>query len=251
MLRKLIKYDLKVLGKIMIPLWCVLIVFGIIQGVSPKAATIDSAFQENVLKVCMIFMIISILSVFFVNIIIVIQRFWRSMYGQEGYLTHTLPVTARQLILSKVISATIISFISVFILEAENIILMYFQTQNVYQGTFSIQGIVIHNPGDLTKMKVICGIIYAIIYGIIWVIHLIYETYTAMSIGQLSDKNRFIIALISGAFIFNFSYELQTIVTQRFRGAQYDLYNLIVFVVEILVCHVITELIISRRLNLT
>lgn len=75
MLRKLIKYDLKVLGKIMIPLWCVLIVFGIIQGVSPKAATIDSAFQENVLKVYMIFMIISILSVFFVNIIIVIQRF--------------------------------------------------------------------------------------------------------------------------------------------------------------------------------
>lgn len=250
MLRKLIKYDLKVLGKIMIPLWCVLIVFGIIQGIRPQAATIDSAFQENMLKAYMIFMIISILSVFVVNIIIVIQRFWRSMYGQEGYLTHTLPVTARQLILSKAISATIISFMSMFILELENDILMYLQA-NVYQGTLSIRGIIIHNLNDFTKMKVIWGLIYAMIYGIIWILHLIYETYTAMSIGQLSDKNRFIIAVISGAFIFNFSYELQTIITQRFKGVQYDLYNLILFVVEILVCHVVTELIISRRLNLT
>lgn len=207
MLRKLIKYDLKALGKIMIPLLCVLIAFGIIQGISPKAATIDSVFRENMLKVYMIFMIISILSVFLVNIIIVIQRFWRSMYGQEGYLTHTLPVTARQLILSKAISATIISFLSVFILELENNILMYLQTSAVH-GTVNVRGIVIHNLSDLTKTKVIWGIIYAMIYGIIWILHLIYETYTAMSIGQLSDKNRFIIALIAGTFIFNFSYEL-------------------------------------------
>lgn len=250
MLRKLIKYDLKVLGKIMIPLWCVLIVFGIIQGIRSKTVTIDTAFQDKMLKVYMIFMIISILIVFLVNIIIVIQRFWRSMYGQEGYLTHTLPVTARQLILSKAISATIISFLSIFILELENTILMYLQTSAVH-GTVNVRGIVIHNLSDLTKTKVIWGIIYATIYGIIWTLHLIYETYTAMSIGQLSDKNRFIIALIAGAFIFNFSYELQTIVTQKLRGNQYDFYNMIIFVVEIVVCHIITELIISRRLNLT
>lgn len=96
MLRKLIKYDLKIFQKIMIPLWGVMIVLGLIRGIQDQ---LDHAsfIKEIVLIFCIIFI---------VNMIIIIQRFYRNMYGQEGYLTHTLPITANKLILSIFIVST-------------------------------------------------------------------------------------------------------------------------------------------------
>ena len=41
MLRKLVKYDLKVLSKIMIPLWGVMIVFGLIRGMQEQVNNMD------------------------------------------------------------------------------------------------------------------------------------------------------------------------------------------------------------------
>ena len=74
------------------------------------------------------------------------------MYGKESYLTHTLPVTVRKLILSKVFSAIIISFTTVFIFFAENNILVYIQSI-VYHGEASLQGIPIRHFQDFTKTK--------------------------------------------------------------------------------------------------
>ena len=100
----------------------------------------------------------------------VIQRFWKSMYGKESYLIHTLPVTVRKLILSKVFSAIIISFTTVFIFFAENDILIYIQSI-VYHGEASLQGIPIRHFQDFTKPKVVLTILYMIVYGIIWTMH--------------------------------------------------------------------------------
>jgi len=40
-------------------------------------------------------------------------RYYRSMYSNEGYLTHTLPVTSNQLLLSKMINFSIWEFLSI------------------------------------------------------------------------------------------------------------------------------------------
>ncbi len=241
MLRKLVKYDLKVLSKIMIPLWGVMIVFGLIRGMQDQ---VDNTDYIELIVICFYF-------IFMINIFIVIQRFYKSMYGQESYLTHTLPVTARQLILSKVISAAIISFITAFIFVLENDILLYMQAVG-NQGSFSIDGILIRQVQDLTKMRVIQAVIYMIIYGLFWLIHLIYQAYTAMSIGQLSSKNRFPIMIISGAIIFYCSYAIEIYFRNRtITYTWYDQRCFIIFIVEIMLCHVITEYIVSRKLNLT
>lgn len=241
MLRKLIKYDLRVLSKIMVPLWGIMIVFGLIRGIQDQVNNTD---YIELIVICFYF-------IFMVNIIIVIQRFYKSMYGQESYLTHTLPVTARQLILSKVISAAIISFITGFIFVLENEILLYGQAIGS-QGSYSIGGVLIHQFQDLTKMRVIQAMIYMIIYGFFWLVHLIYQAYTAMSIGQLSSKNRFPVMIISGAIIFYCSYVIE--IYFRNRTVTYTWYDhrcFIIFIIEIILCHVVTEFIVSRKLNLT
>lgn len=51
-------------------------------------------------------------------------RYYRSMYGSEGYLTHTLPATPLQLIVSKLIVSVIWYWITLFVMLASIIILV-------------------------------------------------------------------------------------------------------------------------------
>lgn len=198
MLRKLIKYDLKVFGKIMIPLWGVMIILGLIRGIQSQ---FDNA--SFIKEIVLIFYFI-----FIVNLIIIIQRFYKSMYGQEGYLTHTLPITANKLILSKVISATIISFITAFLFYLENGILMYLQSK-IYHGTYSINDIMIRQVQDFTKTKVLQAVIF---FG---------------------------------------SYEIEMYLLRYTTGNHfYQWPCLIMFLIEIIICHIITSYLTRKKLEL-
>lgn len=246
MLRKLMKYDLKYYLRIMLPLWIVLIIYGIIHGINTMNSEIYN--QISVEKESIV-VVLSIYFIFWVNTILVIQRFWINMYGTESYLTHTLPVTARKLILSKVFSAIIISFTTVFIFFLENNILIYVQSI-VYHGEATLQGIPIRHFQDFTKPKVVLTIIYMIIYGIIWTMHLIYQAYIAICIGQLRSKNKFATTIIVGALLFIVGYEMQVVLLQHNRYySWFYIPCLITFVVEIVLCHLVMEVILTRKLN--
>lgn len=249
MLRKLMKYDLKYYRRIMLPLWVVLIIYGIVHGINTVFNYV--IFYDYIpIKVQAIVVVIGIYFIFCVNIILVIQRFFQSMYGKESYLTHTLPVTVRKLILSKVFGAIIISFTTVFIFSAENNMLIYIQSI-ISHGEASLQGIPIQHFQDFTKPKVVLTIIYMIIFGIIWTMHLIYQAYTAICIGQLRSKNKFATTIIVGAFLFLAGYEMQVILLQQSRNySWFYLPCLIAFVVEIVLCHLIMEFILTRKLNI-
>lgn len=249
MLRKLMKYDLKYYRKIMLPLWAVLIIYGIVHGIN-TVFNYETFYDHIPIKAQAIVVVTGIYLIFCVNIILVIQRFWKSMYGKESYLIHTLPVIVRKLILSKVFSAIIISFTTVFIFFAENDILVYIQSI-VYHGEASLQGIPIRHFQDFTKPKVVLTILYMIVYGIIWTMHLIYQAYTAICIGQMRSKNRFATTIIVGAFLFLAGYEMQEILLRHNRYySWFYLPCLIAFLVEIVLCHLVIEFILTRKLNI-
>ena len=137
------------------------------------------------------------------------------MYGKESYLTHTLPVTVRKLILSKGFQCDHHQFYNSFYLFCRNNILVYIQSI-VYHGEASLQGIPIRHFQDLQN-KSCLTILYMIIYGIIWTMHLIYQAYTAICIGQMRSKNRFATMIIVGAFLFLVGYEMQVVLLQHNR----------------------------------
>ena len=86
MLRKLMKYDLKYYRKIMLPLWAVLIIYGIVHGIN-TVFNYETFYDHIPIKAQAIVVVTGIYFIFCVNIILVIQRFWKSMYGKESYLT--------------------------------------------------------------------------------------------------------------------------------------------------------------------
>lgn len=119
MLIKLMKYEWKASWKV-----CAIINFFTVF------ATILGAFAMNSLQngvlhkdrfsyiavVLFIFYYMSIIGVSFSMSIYVGVRFYRNLYTDEGYLMHTLPVTKRQLVLSKLLIHTVCMMITQILL---------------------------------------------------------------------------------------------------------------------------------------
>ena len=247
MLGKLIKYDLKALAKILAPLWGVLLVMGIIFGISIRSNL------EGIGNTMIVFSLVVIVAVI-VAIFVVIQRFWKGLLQEEGYLMFTLPVTTRSLILSKVISALIISCGTAFVISLLGVEIIAISPVKLMDTATYFGNWVI---------KVHAGpwIGYGAIIAVVSLLSSIYHVYAAMVIGQLSNGNRFLFAFVAYAAL-SIIVSLIGIPTmeslgnmgsnlQNAFGFDSDLWiYLVENIVIIVIYHIITEVILTKKLNL-
>ena len=238
MLGKLIKYDLKALAKILAPLWGVLLVMGLIFGISIRS-NLDGIGNTMIV---------------FSLVIIVIQRFWNGLLQEEGYLMFTLPVTTRSLILSKVISALIISCGTVLVISLLGV-------EIIAISPVKLMDTVTYFGNWVIKVHAGPWIGYGAVIAVVGLLNGIYHIYAAMVIGQLSNGNRFLFAFVAYAGLSiivsligipsmtnldNMGSSLQN--TFGFDG---DLWiYLVENIVIIIVYHIVTEVILTKKLNL-
>ncbi|MEG3074079.1 MAG: hypothetical protein RR867_07660 [Ruthenibacterium sp.] len=113
MLKKLIKYEFRTTGKIMLPLFGAAL---ILAGTTKLFLTVgylmlrnapDFVFGNNFLRgagmlltVLTVFALIALMMVVFINSAL---RFYKNLLGDEGYLMFTLPATAGQHVFSKLL----------------------------------------------------------------------------------------------------------------------------------------------------
>lgn len=114
MLGKLLKHEWKAVWKVPTLLLGILMLIGLIAGSTFSMPIWDSDWvglpMSGVMLIVMFFFALS-----GVNIGITIYlgvRYYKSMFTDEGYLTHTLPVSARELLLNKVITMSAWSLIA-------------------------------------------------------------------------------------------------------------------------------------------
>lgn len=122
MIRKLLKYDIKSSARYLLPLYMVFLAITIINGVINPFEVLENVKGFNLQ---MIFSTIIIILYFIMafgiligTAIIMIQRYYKNLLGDEGYLSFTLPVKPWQHIVSKLINTvlwTIISILIVFV----------------------------------------------------------------------------------------------------------------------------------------
>lgn len=121
---KLLKYDLKATSRLIIPITIISLVLGLISrillGISTKQ-TIDSfnfntslTYMFTGLATMLVFFMLIILSI--VIFWVIVTNFWSSLFSDEGYLYHTLPVKPYQLLLSKLLCANIWQIIMLFVI---------------------------------------------------------------------------------------------------------------------------------------
>lgn len=106
MLTKLIGYEMKAFGRIILPLYAATIGMAIIMGVGIRI--LDEDLYSNLLGAVIIMIFVSlIIATMVMTGILCVQRFYRNLLGNEGYLMFSLPVGTHQLILAKVLSSLI------------------------------------------------------------------------------------------------------------------------------------------------
>ena len=218
MLGKLIKYDLKALAKILAPLWGVLLVMGLIFGISIRS-NLDG-IGNTMIVFSLVVIVAVIVAIFVMNVI-------------------------SALIISCG-TALVISLLGVEIIAISPVKLMDTVT---YFGNWVI--------------KVHAGpwIGYGAVIAVVGLLSGIYHIYAAMVIGQLSNGNRFLFAFVAYA-VLSIIVSLIGIPSmtnldnmgsslQNTFGFDSDLWiYLVENIVIIIIYHIVTEVILTKKLNL-
>ena len=132
MILKLFKYDFMNIGKKLMPFYIAALVIGVINRILLLTSTISSIENEN--NFMAIFgspllyfaYFVVIIGIFCMTVFVIISRYNSSIYGNEGYLTNTLPLKPYQIIWAKLINFLIWIFISYFIIFVSLFILFPF-----------------------------------------------------------------------------------------------------------------------------
>ena len=119
MLGKLIKYDLKANRNVFLLMYAVLLA----TAVGTRISFIDwiSRFDEISMavsvigSVLMFTYVIALIAVNVICIVLIVRRFYTHLFGSEGYLTFTLPVSVEEHFFSKVLSAVIIYVVTLLV----------------------------------------------------------------------------------------------------------------------------------------
>jgi len=181
MLAKLMKYEIKATARLFLPLYAVLIIYAVINRLINPFYSLEIqgsfTFQTIFGTLSIIVYFILIVSVFVMTLIIIIQRFYKNLLGDEGYLMFTLPVKPWQHIISKLMTAMMW-----YILSAVFVLLSNF---------ISIKDIDLTTLLNLIKSSIFNASF--LILPILILVQLASNTmmiYDAMTLGHLFQKHR-------------------------------------------------------------
>ncbi|MDR0458892.1 MAG: hypothetical protein LBG68_00290, partial [Coriobacteriales bacterium] len=115
MLGKLLKHEFRATARIFGLMYAGLLVLAgmnaavlFFSGLAPVSmdAVFTSVLFDTISSLLVLSYMLMLLAVIILNFVIIVVRFYR-LYGDEGYLWHTLPVSVDQHLISKLIVATI------------------------------------------------------------------------------------------------------------------------------------------------
>lgn len=129
MLGKLIKYEWKGLIKPLSILYIILLGITIITGL--LILTINPDYDEVAVGFSVLFTMLSVFIYYFGIIVcsigtmlIIAIRFYKTCYTDEAYLTHTLPVSTKQLLAAKTISSVLCHLLSMVVIGGSVVLLL-------------------------------------------------------------------------------------------------------------------------------
>ncbi|MBE6147221.1 MAG: hypothetical protein E7168_02675 [Firmicutes bacterium] len=128
MLKKLLKYDLKGIFKFLLIFYSLSLFFALLTRIF---FSIENSFIMNIIgQICSGAAISMMFSILINNLMRMWVKFKHDLYGDESYLTHTLPVEKKTLYVSKVLTALITLFTSVVVI-ALTLYIAYYSKENL------------------------------------------------------------------------------------------------------------------------
>lgn len=204
MILKLFKYDFMNIGKKLIPFYIAALVIGIINRFLLLTTDISRMERENNFLAMfgsplLYFAYFAVVfGIFCMTVFVIITRYSSSIYGNEGYLTNTLPLKPSQIIWAKLINFLIWIFISYFVIFVSMFILFPFEffIRNIIKDTEFYQ--------DLNTMvkeffssKYIFMSILQLIYNLLAHVQSILIIFLSIAIANLFKSYKVVVGVIA------------------------------------------------------
>lgn len=133
MLRKLIKHELRATSRIMLPLFILSLVTAVGANVATrKLLESESGFVSVIGAILLTAFVVTIAAVCIVSFVLMIQRFYKNLLQDEGYVMMTLPVSVHQHIWSKLM-VSLIWFAAAGLVVAVSMLILLFDIKLVAQ----------------------------------------------------------------------------------------------------------------------
>ena len=180
-----------------------------------------------------------------------IGRFHKNVLGDEGYLTHTLPVTAGQNLLARLIVSVVWTMVSLILVVFSASVLVYAQISG--WGIGDVWSVSIGRTLGGVHVDVAALILFwlnfvaGICLSYLWI-------YCSMSIGYSFDRGKIAISFLT-AFCFSIAGSILTSMLMfgldmGFVDSYGDLLRFALTVVECVVLFLVTRYFLEKRLNL-
>lgn len=200
MLKKLFKQEWIATTKVLLPVNLLLIAITLLGSFVLKFFPADSSnmlIQSLSMSALMLYFF-ALIGIACAAYIFVIVRFYKTMYSDEGYLTHTLPVTVHTLIIGKGLAAMIWLCITYTMLMASILFLVFFQVNPtewnlIYQEI--LKGIAEFNQASPIPFSAIVWMIPLTL--IINAVYSFLNVSASLSIGQLFTKHKIIGSIVA------------------------------------------------------
>lgn len=269
MLGKVIKNEFKDTWKVLLSLDLALIVVTICGMIALNIFSLKSNMSGFVVTGVSIVYMLGIFAVVTTGFIYLIVRFYKSMYGAEGYLTHTLPVSGFRILNGKLFTAVCWHFISMLLVITSILLLSYSLIANV-SGTMGenipfaqlVKGVetLFGTPVWVMILKMLGYLIMSALSGLLMI-------YACLSIGQLFHKYKIGAAVVTYIIFYMITQIISFLVMLGTRS-DYTVVNtyieagesaammpnmtgaVIQTIVMIIIYYCITAYICNRKLNL-
>lgn len=193
MLRKLLKYEIKATARIFLPLYVVLLSFAIINRSIAAISILEWQAPEVISMIIYISILVGMVVVTF---IMMIQRFYKNLLSEEGYLMFTLPTKPWKHITSKLlvsmmwtIASGIAALLSIFIIFSRiNTGLFIRAIISFYADFYSFFG----TSSILFTLEFLLAGIISLASGVLII-------YASIAVGHLFNRHRILASV--GAFI--------------------------------------------------
>lgn len=268
---KLIKHEFRSSVRLIGILWAGLLAAGLLMGITNKIT--QSVFEgegtrliKNLMEAIPAIIYFALFVAMIVaTIIIVVVRFYKGLLGEEGYLMHTLPLKPWQLITAKGTVAAIVVLIGCIVFIFSIVLVNGLED---LEEVFIVMREVFKRLGA-KPLFILIGFEF-ILLGILGVLKSIYQIYASLCIGQLVNKHRILLAVgayigISVIFGIVFATFASIADTARleyvFSNAlnilgEVGLVNVVMLVlilmtaIQLVVFHIVSERIMTKKLNL-
>ena len=194
MLKKLLKYDIQNVNKVLIIFYCLSVFFSLLTRLF---LNIENSFIMDVIgKICSGTTIAMIFNILINNLMRLWVRFKQNFYGDESYLTHTLPVRKQQLYVSHLLNAFVTILTSVAV-DFSGIMIIYYTKEHMEILRVLFKSI----AAGLDCAPLVVIVVYAIIL-FTQILFIVQAGYTGLVIGHRSENGKMGKSVLGGFVVY-------------------------------------------------